>query len=161
MSDALSVYLHDHLAGAGFAIDLLDFMSEKYRGNPLGDFTVGLAVEVRQDRDTLRGLAERTGRGGASMKEVASWISEKVSRIKLGHDGNDGLGKFEALEFLGLGIQGKYLLWRVLERVSASESQLSGLDFTALAERAQNQRDRVERWRLEAGVQALQPRAQA
>lgn len=35
MSDAMNVYLHDHLAGAGFAIDLLEFMSEKYRDNPL------------------------------------------------------------------------------------------------------------------------------
>ena len=159
MSEALNVYLHDHLAGAGFAIDLLEFMSEKYSGKALGDFTAGLVVEIKQDRDTLRGLAERVGSGGASMKEVASWISEKVSRIKLGHDGNDGLGRFEALEFLVLGIQGKCLLWRALERVSPNDSRLSGMDFVALAERAQDQRDRVEQWRLDAGVQALQPRA--
>jgi hypothetical protein len=159
MNDALSVYLQDHLAGAGFAIDLLEFMSEKYRGTPLGDFTAGLVVEVRQDRDTLRGVAEQIGSGGTTIKEVASWVSEKVSRIKLGHDGDAGLGKFEALEFLALGIQGKYLLWRVLERISPSDSRLSGLDLAALAERAQNQRDRVEQWRLDAGVQALQPKA--
>lgn len=109
----------------------------------------------------MRRVAERIGTDGTTAKEVASWVSEKVSRMKLGHDGNEGLGKFESLEFLALGIQGKYLLWRVLERVSPNDARLSGLDFAGLAERAQNQRDRLEHWRLDAGVQALQPRGKA
>ena len=55
MSDALEAYLHDHLAGAGTAIDLLETISKERAGEPLGQFAGELLVEVKTDRDTLRG----------------------------------------------------------------------------------------------------------
>src|SRR5438477_12079309 len=46
MSDALEDYLHDHLAGAGAAIDLLETMSKECAGEPLGQFAGELLVEA-------------------------------------------------------------------------------------------------------------------
>jgi hypothetical protein len=65
----------------------------------------------------LRQLAERAGVGGRTVKELAGWLGEKVSRLKLRHDDNDGLGLLEALEFLEIGIHGKSELWRALAAV--------------------------------------------
>ena len=161
MSDALNVYLHDHLAGAGYAIDLLEFMIEKHTGDELGSLAATLLVEVQRDRETLREIAERVGSGRPNIKEAASWLSEKASRIKLGHDRGDGLATFEALEFLALGIQGKLLLWRALQAIAPNDARLAGADFLGLAERAQHQREHVETRRVHAAVTALRPGARA
>jgi hypothetical protein len=37
MDKPLAIYLHDHLAGAALAADLLKAMKDKHPGDPLGD----------------------------------------------------------------------------------------------------------------------------
>jgi len=59
------------------------------------------------------------------------------------------LGTFEALEFLELGIHGKWALWRALATVAVSDTRLRGLDYEQLAARAEAQRASVEERRLE------------
>jgi hypothetical protein len=149
MSDALGTYLHDHLAGAAYAIDLVEFMRDQHKGNDLGEFAAWLLVEIKADREVLRQLAERTGAASNSIKELTAWLGEKVSRLKLSNGTRDGLGIFEALEFLEVGIHGKFELWRVLEAVAAADTRLQGIDFEQLAARAEKQRAMVENRRLE------------
>ena len=84
-----------------------------------------------------------------------------MSRIKLGHDDGNGLATFEALEFLEIGIHGKWALWRALATAASSEARLAGFDFDALAARAQKQHDQVDQRRLELACAALTPGAQA
>jgi len=158
MSDPLSVYLHDHLSGATHAIELLQAIRDQYKADSLGEFAAGLLADVEMDRETLRNLAERVGDGSSPLKELAGWLSERVSRIKLGR-GEDKLGTFEALEFLELGIQGKWALWRALEHISSKDPRLQGVDFRHLAERAETQRARVEQQRLLLAPTALLRRA--
>jgi hypothetical protein len=100
MSDPLSTYLHDHLAGAVRGIDLLRFIRDQHVGEQLGQVAAGLLVDIEAGREVLRGLAERAGAGSSGLKELTAWLGEKVSRIKLRRDAADGLGTFEALEFL-------------------------------------------------------------
>jgi hypothetical protein len=161
MSDSLGTYLHDHLAGAAYAIDLVEFMRDKHKDDDLGQFAATLLVEIKQDRDTLRQIAERVGASGSTLKELASWLGEKVGRIKLGHDSGSGLATFEALEFLVLGIHGKWVLWRALAVIAPSDPRLSGTDFGQLADQAQTQRDKVDKRRLELARTTLQPTAKA
>ncbi len=159
MSDPLATYLQDHLAGAAYAIDLVEFMSDEHEGEELGQFAAGLLLDIKSDRDVLRQLAERIGGGSSKSKEMAAWAGEKVSRLKLSHDDEDGMGTFEALEFLELGIHGKLELWRALGVVAASDSRLRGMDFEHLATRAATQRTKVERWRLRAAQVVFGARA--
>jgi hypothetical protein len=149
MSDPLGTYLHDHLAGAAHAINLVEFMRERYEGGELGQFAAWLLVEIESDRTVLRQLAERAGAGGRTVKELAGWLGEKVSRLKLRHDDNDGLGLFEALEFLEIGIHGKSELWRALAAVGPTDPRLRGINFEHLANRAEKQRAEVESRRLQ------------
>jgi hypothetical protein len=92
---------------------------------------------------------------------VASWLGEKVSRIKLGHEKQDGLAAFEALEFLVIGIHGKQVMWRALAEVAQSDARLRDMDFEGLAARAQLQHDKVDQRRLEAARVALQSSVKA
>jgi hypothetical protein len=150
MSDALSTYLHDHLAGAAYAIDLVEFMHDQHKGNDLGEFAAWLLIEIKADREVLRQLAERTGAASSTINELTAWLGEKISRLKLRHGTRDGLGIFEALEFLEVGIHGKVELWRALAAVAAANTRLQGIDFEQLTARAEKQRAIVENRRLTA-----------
>ncbi len=52
MSDSLATYLQDHLAGAAYAIDVVEFMRDKHKDQELGQFASTLLVEIAADRDT-------------------------------------------------------------------------------------------------------------
>jgi hypothetical protein len=149
--------LEDHLAGAAYAIDLLGAIRERHADESLGQFAAGMLVELEADSAILKELAERIGRGPSGLKGVSAWIAEKVSRLKLKHDSSDGLGTFEALEFLAVGIQGKLALWRALTAVSPGDARLDQVDFDHLVERAEIQHSRMEERRLEAARTALRP----
>lgn len=155
MSDPLVTYVHDHLAGAVVAINLLEVLRDQHAGEPLGQFAAGLLIEVAADRAVLQGLAERVGARPSGLKEATAWLVEKVSRVKLQRRTAGGLGTFEALEALALGILGKLALWRALAVTAAVDARLGGMDFDPLAARAQAQHAQVEERRLEAARTAL------
>jgi hypothetical protein len=157
MSDALATYLQDHLAGAIHAIELLEAMQKRHTGDALGDFAGALLVEIEADRTVLRDLAERAGVGSSGVKELAMWITEKVSRIKLGDKDAISFGTFEALEFLVLGIHGKWALWRALALLAPNNSRLQGVDFGRLRARAEMQEAQVDQRRLEIARVVFRP----
>jgi len=49
MDDSLAVYLHDHLAGSSFAIELLEKLASEFRATPSGD-VAGELLEQNPDR---------------------------------------------------------------------------------------------------------------
>lgn len=148
-SDPLNTYLNDHLAGSKHAVNLVEAMREEFKGMPLGTFAASILTEIKADRETLKQLAERVGSGSNQMKEAVAWLSEKVARMKMGPDAKDGLGTYEALEFLELGIHGKWALWRALLTIAPGDPRLQGTDFEALSARAESQRSSVNQLRLE------------
>jgi hypothetical protein len=159
MSDPLATYLHDHLAGAALAIDLLKSMQRNNAGEPLGQFAESLLADIEADRDVLRRLTERVGIGSSAFKELTAWLSERVSRVKLGGRSPSSFGTFEALEFLQLGIHGKWALWQALAVVAATDERLRGTDFLRLATRAATQESQVEQQRLQAARLVFDPAA--
>jgi hypothetical protein len=143
MSDSLSTYLQDHLAGSVQAIELLEMIRDRNSGKPLGQFAADLLVEIKEDREALLELARRVGSGSSSVKEMAAWAGEKVGRLKLRH-GKTAFGVFEALEYLEVGIHGKWAMWRVLAALAPTDARLEGSDFDRLAGRAENQHARID-----------------
>ena len=53
MSDSLAIYLHDHLAGSNFAVELLESLRDRYRDREPGSFADSLFRDVRQDQQVL------------------------------------------------------------------------------------------------------------
>jgi hypothetical protein len=155
MSDPLATYLNDHMAGAGVAIELLQAMKDRHDDESLSQFATIILVGVEEDEDTLRSLAKDIGSGSNILKETAAWVTEKISRVKLGAGSSGAFGTFEALEFLSLGIQGKLSLWRALQVVSVSDARLRGHDFEGLISKAEAQYRSVEERRLLLAAVAL------
>jgi len=155
MSEPLAIYLYDHLAGASLAIELLKSMRDQHSGAPLGEFAATLLAEIEADHVVLRALAERTGSGSSAVKQLGAWLTEKVSRLKLSGQSENDFRTFEALEFLQLGIHGKWALWRALDAVVAKDVRLQGTDFANLIARAELQEAEVEHRRLEVAQVAF------
>jgi hypothetical protein len=148
MQSNLVTYLHDHLAGSHFAVELLKSLQNQFP-NELGLFVQETLTEVRQDQATLLSIVDRIGEGKFDFYQFAGWLSEKVSRLKLHEDGSAmGIGTLEALEALALGIQGKLALWRSLNAIESTDARLSGYGFPVLIEKAEAQFRRVEEERI-------------
>jgi hypothetical protein len=148
MDDPLAIYLHDHLAGANFAVELLENLKERYSNHATGAFAAAIRAEVEHDRTLLQNVIDRVGKSHFDAKDAMAWLGEKASRVKLSHGEPDGLSTYEALEILDLGIMGKVSLWRGLEVIANFDNRLAGFDFTALSLRAQDQFNRVENYKL-------------
>ena len=155
MSQPLAIYLHDHLAGSAYALDLVEAMQKNYASAPLGLFAARLHMEISADKETLQGIARLFGPASDPVKDTAAWLGEKISRIKMNQSDGTGLGTFEALEFLALGIHGKLALWRALSEIVRHEPKLEGIDFGRLIARAEEQEQSVEQYRLSFAHKAL------
>lgn len=150
----LQIYLHDHLAGAALAIDMLSAMGGHHPDIVVARFARELLAEIKEDHVQLQQLASRIETHSAGFKEILARIMEKMSRLKLRRTRNDALGTFESFEALSLGILGKKALWTALG--SVEDPRLEGLDYMLLVQRAREQHARVERMRLELAPRALQ-----
>jgi len=159
MSDHLATYLHDHLAGSNFGVELVENLKEQHRNEPLGQFASDLKIEIESDRKTLQKIADQVDSGAPHLKEAVAWVGEKISRFKLRHATPVEFGTFEALELLALGIQGKLHLWRALEVIAPDDQRLLGIDFEALITRAQAQHAEVEERRIQAANAAFRNRS--
>jgi hypothetical protein len=153
----LDVYLNDHLAGAMFGSDLAQQLAERTDGTPFGEAMRTLAADIESDRETLKELMERLGTSRNPVKQAATYVAEKMSRVKLSglSAGEDELGLLLALETLSLGVEGKASMWTVLREVGSRYPALAGADFDALLGRARRQREVLEQERLEAARRAF------
>jgi hypothetical protein len=102
-------------------------------------------------------VLESLGGKESRARKAAAFLTEKLGQAKLAlHDpGDGGLHLLEALETLGLGIQGKTALWRALASVADSVPELRALAVAELERRAQNQFQQVETQRVRAARAAL------
>jgi hypothetical protein len=155
MDDPLAVYLHDHLAGSSFAVELLEKLASEFRGTASGDVASKLLEQVTIDVGTLKQLVAKIGKATPDLYDALGWIAERVSRIKLKHDDPTGIGAFEAFETISLGILGKRALWEALKVQQKIDTRLSGFDFPGLIDRAEQQFAKANHYRLELIPAAL------
>jgi len=87
-------------------------------------------------------------------------LGGREDRLKLRRGASNGLGTFEALEFLELGIHGKWALWRALAVAAPADARLQNMDFEHLAARAETQQAHVEAHRLELARIVFHPSAE-
>jgi hypothetical protein len=153
----LGIYLNDHLAGSTVGLDLARRALGHNKGNDYGRFLTTLASEIESDRETLKGLMRHLEIGEDQVKKVVGWAGEKLGRLKLNGQllGYSPLSRLLELEGLCLGVEGKLELWRSLKLIVSEDARLTGFDFDNLIDRAERQREVLERNRLRASEEAL------
>ena len=73
---SLAIYLHDHLAGAAYALDLVGSMRDNFRGQELGEFAAMLFAEIAADKELLHSAASRLGPSSDILKDSIAWLTE-------------------------------------------------------------------------------------
>jgi hypothetical protein len=151
----LAIYLNDHLAGATGGVELARRVRSSNRGTKWGEALEGICAEVEADRATLEKVMESLAVRRNTAKVAGAWAAEKLGRLKLNGRlrSYSPLSRLLELEMLHIGITAKLELWQALQRTLGS--RLSDVDFAALIERAELQRQVVERLRLDAAAEAL------
>ena len=151
LSDALAAYLNDHLAGSAAGIQLAERISRGTDDQGLAALLGRFADEFRDDRDALERIMVERGISRDRAKQAIALGGEWVGRLK--HvtpgirSGSGSLVGLEDLELLSLGIEGRALLLRGLQRISASVP-LGEADLAMREERARRQREELEPFRL-------------
>lgn len=151
-TDLLTIYLNDHLAGATLGVELVKRCRRSNEGEPLGVFLGELQEEVEEERALVEDLLRRLGRRPDPVKQAGAWLAEKAGRLKLNGAlrSYSPLSRVEELEGLLLGVRGKRALWTSLQAVREAGGPFEGVDFEALARRADRQLERIEAHRREA-----------
>ena len=147
-----AAYLNDHLAGSAAALDLLAKMSSQNEGTEFGRVLAALEQEVAEDRDALQQVMAKLGVPTDTVKQAGGWVLEKLTRLRFDVTTGEELGRLMEAEALSLGIAGKVAGWRALKEASHADL---GVDLDRLIERAQDQRSRLEPFRIEAARQVL------
>jgi hypothetical protein len=142
-NERLAIYLNDHLAGSVIALEMLQDLADDPE-------IAQLREEILADREVLERLLARTGAEISHPRQAAAWLTEKLGDVKLYLDDPDqgALRRLEMLETIAMGIFGKESLWASLQESMSGNPLLQGEDYTLLRQRAQQQRERIERLRL-------------
>lgn len=158
-SDQLSVYLNDHLAGANSGVDMARRLQSDVAGSADAELLGPVGEEIAEDVETLRRLMQRLGVRPNPVKQATGWVVEKAHRagvmvnVRHGHD----LARMLAAESLSLGVEGKRDLWLALIELAPTHPRLAEFDLQRLADRAGDQRGRIEAVRLAAARRAFAP----
>ena len=115
-----------------------------------------ISREIEEDKATLREVMDRADVRRKQIRLSLARLTELATRLKPNGRlvGYSPLSRVLELEGLTIGITGKLGLWRSLETLD-HDSGVPDLDYTALATRAEDQRDRVEELRVRAAREAL------
>ncbi|XVS62202.1 hypothetical protein ACQPYE_28565 [Actinosynnema sp. CA-299493] len=160
MDDFLGIYLRDQLAMGVLWRELARRAQRNNRGTELGAAVGGVATAIAEDVETFRTIMRRLGVRTDPVKTGLAWGAERLGRLK--RNGRltsySPLSRFEELEFLAMGIDGKKQLWTTLRDLAGLRERLPDIDFDHLIDRAARQRADLEPFRARAGVDAFTAR---
>jgi len=139
--DLLAVYLNDHIASAAGGIELVTRMIGVNRGNQHEAGLRQLLDELRQEKSDLTAIAGSLGIPLRQYKQVAIWIAEKASRLKLnGHlltrSPLSGLVEFE---FLASAVRGKRSGFETLRIAATVDPRIDPVLVESLINQANRQ----------------------
>jgi hypothetical protein len=157
MTDPLSIYLSDHLAGSVAGISMMETLAQEAGASPLAAKLNRLAAEVREDQDLLRETLEHIDGHPNRLAQAAAWVSEKAGegRLALSSRSHPALGLMQGLESVALGLRGKRAIFRVLAELAGVDPRLAGRPYAAREARTAAQEAMVEEERMAAARAAF------
>lgn len=157
MDRLLGIYLNDQLAAGVLWRAIARRAQRNNAGTEAGEAVARVAAAIAEDIATFERIMDRLGVRRSRVKPALAMVAERAGRLKLNGrlTSYSPLSRFEELEFLVMGIEGKKVLWQTLRDCAGLAERLPDVDFDALIARAQRQRDEIEPFRLAAGAAAL------
>jgi hypothetical protein len=146
--DLLGIYCNDHLAASTGGVELVSRMLSRHRGTPFEPRLEELLDELREERAVLRSSMAALGLPVRQYKQVASWVGEKVARLKLnGHVlSRSPLSDLVEFEFIATAVLAKRCGFETLRVVAAADRRLDA----ALLDRLIAQADKQHDWLADA-----------
>lgn len=159
----LTIYLNDHLAGAGSGVSLIRRMARTQRGTPAGPALAELAGEITEDRDSLREIMTALDVPARWPGVIMGRLAEKAARAKPNGRlaGRSPLSDVLELEAMRLGVEGKASLWRSLRTLAGNGTPLDPAAIGRLLDRAERQAAVLERLRVDAVARTFAGGAEA
>ena len=153
----LRIYMNDQLALGVLWREVARRSQRSNAGTELGEALASVADAIAEDVATFERIMERLGIARNPVKPSVAVLAERFGRAKLNGrlTGYSPLSRFEELDFLAMGIEGKVILWQNLRDLADLQGRLPDVDFDRLVERARRQRAEIEPFRAGAGRQAL------
>lgn len=141
--ELLAVYVNDHLAAAAGGIELVSRMIGVHRGTEREQPLRQLLDELREEKAAITGIAQALDFPVRQYKQVATWIAEKASRVKLnGHllsrSPSSDLVEFE---FLASAVRGKRSGLETLRIAATVDSRIDAELLDRLIQQANRQHD--------------------
>jgi hypothetical protein len=151
----LATYLNDHLAGATTGRELAKRTLSNNRGTQFEPALEWLVEQIVEDREALLDIMRSVGAPEDHLKKLGAFAVERLGRLKPNNAlfSYSPLSRLVEFEGLVLGVTGKLAGWRSLQQLD--DSRLAAVDLEQLAQRAIEQRDRIEEQRREAARLAL------
>jgi hypothetical protein len=162
-SDQLSIYLHDHLAGATVGKELARRARRANDGTPYGEFLADLERQIGEDRISLLKIMRRLDTGRDELKEALGWTGEKLGRLKFNGrlTGYAPLSRVVEFEALTAGVHAKLSMWRSLRDLAPHHQRLDVDELDELIRRGEQQLDGLEEHRRRAAAEAFGGRPSA
>jgi hypothetical protein len=153
----LAIYMNDQLALGVLWREIARRSARANHGTDAGAAIGRVADAIAEDVETFEQVMQRVGVPKTPAKPMLAMAGERIGRLKLnGHlRGYSPLSRFEELDFLVMGIDGKVVLWENLRDHAGLGARLPDTDFDALIDRARQQRALLEPFHAEAGREAL------
>jgi len=154
--DNLATYLNDHLAGSTTGRELAKRTLSNNRGTQFEPALEWLYGQIAEDRAALLDIMRALGAPEDHLKKLAAFTLERVGRLKPNNSlfSYSPLSRVVELEGLLIGVTGKLAGWRALQQLD--DPRLAGFDLERLAQRALEQRERIEEQRREAARLAFE-----
>jgi hypothetical protein len=157
VDDFLRIYTNDQLALGIVWREIARRAQRENAGTELGEALARVAAGIAEDVETFETIMRRLGIRRNPVKTTLARAAERAGRLKLNGrlQTYSPLSRFAELDFLAVGIEGKKLLWANLRDLAGLGARLPDVDFDALIQRAERQRDELEPFRTRAGEDAL------
>jgi len=153
----LAIYMNDQLALGVLWREIARRSARANHGTETGAALEDVASAIAEDVETFEDLMRRLALPKNHAKPVLAIAGERIGRLKLNGrlKGYSPLSRFEELDFLVMGIDGKVVLWQNLRDLAGLGERLPDVDFDGLVERARSQRTRLEPHHAAAGREAF------
>ena len=153
----LRIYMSDQLALGVVWRELARRALGAAEGTPDADVLRPVADAIAEDVATFAQMMRRLGFSTRTPKVAAAILAERAGRLKLNGRivRRSPLSRFQELDVLVMGIEGKVVLWQNLRAGAGLDARLPDVDFDRLIERAREQRARLEPLHAHAAREAL------